>query len=91
VVSKTHNFCPSEAKVVRFQASLSSPSERNHARSALKRFFHPLAFAKQKILDLAWQKQRVLEPYCLSLSFKVASSIPQMPLRYDKLPPYHGE
>jgi hypothetical protein len=28
VASKTHNFCPSEAKVVRFQASLSSPSRR---------------------------------------------------------------
>jgi hypothetical protein len=38
---KTHIFFPSEEKYVRFQAPLSSPVERVHARSAFKRFFHP--------------------------------------------------
>jgi hypothetical protein len=40
-VPKTRNFCPSESKAARFQASLSS--SRNHARSAFKRFFSPTA------------------------------------------------
>jgi hypothetical protein len=44
VDSKTLNFFPSAEKAARFQASLFSPQERNHARSAFKRFFHPLAF-----------------------------------------------
>ena len=48
--SKTRNFCPSESKVTRFQAPLSSPSERNHARFAFKRFFHHIALAYLKAL-----------------------------------------
>ncbi|MGD8535340.1 MAG: hypothetical protein PVF66_05760 [Candidatus Aminicenantes bacterium] len=36
--SKTRSLCPSESKPARFQAALSSPAERNHARSAFKRF-----------------------------------------------------
>jgi hypothetical protein len=39
--SKTHLFYPSEVKEARFQASLSSPAERNRARSVFKRFFPP--------------------------------------------------
>ena len=50
--SKTRNFSPSEVKVARFQAPLSSPSERNHARFAFKRFFHHIALAYQSALDL---------------------------------------
>jgi hypothetical protein len=40
-IHKTRLFSPSEVKEARFQASLSSPAERNRARSAFKRFFHP--------------------------------------------------
>jgi hypothetical protein len=64
--SKTHNFCPSEAKVARFQASLSSPSERSHARSAFKRFFHLLAFAE--IISKRWGKSACDEPSTLTKS-----------------------
>ncbi len=42
-VSKTRWLCPSEAKPARFRASLFSPAERNHARSALKRFSQSLS------------------------------------------------
>jgi hypothetical protein len=62
--SKTRNFCPSEKKVARFQASLSSPSERNHARSAFKRFFHPLAFAES--IFRSWGKSACDEPSSLT-------------------------
>jgi len=46
-IQKTRNFCPSESKAARFQASLSQnrdcPYFVNHARSAFKRFFSPTA------------------------------------------------
>ena len=45
--SKTRCFCPSVSKVTRIKASLSSPSESNHARSAFLTVFHHTAFAKQ--------------------------------------------
>jgi len=60
--SKTRNFCPSEAKAARFQASLSQnrdcPYFVNHARFAFKRFFYLLAFAKLKYL-YCWGKSCV--------------------------------
>jgi len=39
--SKTRCFCPSESKATRIKASLSSPSERNRARSAFLTVFSP--------------------------------------------------
>ncbi len=45
--SKTRCFCPSESKATRIKASLSSPSERNLARSAFLTVFHHTAIAKQ--------------------------------------------
>jgi hypothetical protein len=46
--SKTRCFCPSVSKATRIKASLSSPSERNHARSAFLTVFHHTAIAKQE-------------------------------------------
>ncbi|MGB2845349.1 MAG: hypothetical protein WBC02_10880 [Candidatus Aminicenantaceae bacterium] len=61
--SKTRNFCPSEAKAARFQASLSQNRECpyfvNHARFAFKRFFLPAGLRKIKIFILLGQKLRV--------------------------------
>jgi len=45
--SKTRCFCPGESKATRIKASLSSPSESNHARSAFLTVFHHTAIAKQ--------------------------------------------
>jgi len=45
--SKTRCFCPSESKATRIKASLSSPPESNHARSAFLTVFHHTAIAKQ--------------------------------------------
>jgi len=45
--SKTRCFCPSVSKATRIKASLSSPSERNLARSAFLTVFHHTAIAKQ--------------------------------------------
>ncbi|MGB2764935.1 MAG: hypothetical protein WBC20_11035 [Candidatus Aminicenantaceae bacterium] len=60
--SKTRNFCPSESKAARFQASLSQNGSCthfvNHARFAFKRFFYLLAFAKLKYL-YRWGKSCV--------------------------------
>jgi len=39
--SKTRCFCPSESKATRIKASLSSPPERNLARSAFLTVFSP--------------------------------------------------
>jgi hypothetical protein len=47
--SKTRCFCPSVSKATRIKASLSSPPERNHARSAFLTVFHHTAIAKQGI------------------------------------------
>jgi hypothetical protein len=44
--SKTRCFCPSESKATRIKASLSSPLESNHARSAFLMVFHDTAIAK---------------------------------------------
>ncbi len=41
--SKTRCFCPSVSKATRIKASLSSPPERNHARSAFLTVFHHTA------------------------------------------------
>jgi hypothetical protein len=40
-------FAPGESKATQIKASLSSPSERNHARSAFLTVFHHTAIAKQ--------------------------------------------
>ncbi len=45
--SQTRCFCPGESKATRIKASLSSPSERNLARSAFLTVFHHTAIAKQ--------------------------------------------
>jgi len=47
--SKTRCFCPSVSKATRINASLSSPSESNRARSAFLTVFHHTAIAKQGI------------------------------------------
>jgi hypothetical protein len=47
--SKTRIFFPGEEKDTRFQASLSSPPERNRARSAFKQFSPPKSFRKIKV------------------------------------------
>jgi hypothetical protein len=64
VRSKTRWLFPSEKKSARFRASLFSPSERNHARSALKRFSHAQALAQ-------------LKKGKLSVSLRLARAFPQ--------------
>jgi hypothetical protein len=59
--SKTRIFCPSEAKTARFQASLSSPAERNRAPSAFKRFFPPKSLRRAWVLILLGQSLRVFD------------------------------
>ncbi|MBC8359008.1 MAG: hypothetical protein H8E54_08690 [Candidatus Aminicenantes bacterium] len=45
-IQKTRNFCPSESKAARFQASLPSPSRRGTMPALPSNgFFHPLSFA----------------------------------------------
>ena len=66
--SKTRIFFPSEEKDARFQASLSSPSERNRARSAFKRFFPPKSLRKIEVLVSLGQKCRVVGIHCPELS-----------------------
>ncbi|MBL7084295.1 MAG: hypothetical protein ISS41_11800 [Candidatus Aminicenantes bacterium] len=57
--SKTRNFCPSEAKAARFQASLSSPSRRGTMPAQPSNgFSYLLAFAKFKYLN-SWGKSCV--------------------------------
>ena len=46
--SKTRNFCPSESKAIRFKASLSSPLERNRARSPFLTVFSPYSLRQAK-------------------------------------------
>jgi hypothetical protein len=65
--SKTRIFYPSEAKNARFQASLSSPGKRNHARSAFKRFFPPKSLRRAWALITLGQSLRVF--HALSLIF----------------------
>jgi len=44
-IQKTRNFCPSESKAARFQASLSSPSRRGTMPTQPSNgFSHPLPF-----------------------------------------------
>ena len=59
--SKSRIFCPSEAKNARFQASLSSPTERNRARSAFKRFFPPKSLRRVWALIMLGQSLRVFD------------------------------
>jgi hypothetical protein len=49
--SKTRCFCPSESKATRIKASLSSPSERNHARSASLTVFSPYSLRQAREPD----------------------------------------
>jgi len=49
--SKTRCFCPSESKATRIKASLSSPSERNHARSASLTVFSPFSLRQARQSD----------------------------------------
>jgi hypothetical protein len=63
--SKTRIFCPSEAKNARFQASLSSPAERNRARAAFKRFFPPKSHRRVWVLNLLGQSLHVFDTISL--------------------------
>ena len=49
--SKTRCFCPSVSKATRIKASLSSPSERNHARSASLTVFSPYSLRQARESD----------------------------------------
>ena len=49
--SKTRCFCPSETKATRIKASVSSPSERNHARSAFLTVFSPYSLRQAREPD----------------------------------------
>jgi hypothetical protein len=49
--SKTGCFCPSESKATRIKASLSSPWERNHARSASLTVFSPYSLRQAREPD----------------------------------------
>jgi len=66
--SKTRIFFPSEEKDTRFQAPLSSPPERNRARSAFKRFFPPISLRRIGKLISLGQKLRVFGIHCPELS-----------------------
>ena len=66
--SKTRIFFPSEEKDTRFQASLSSPLERNHARSAFKRFFSPVSLRRIRVLISLGQSLRVSDALSLIYS-----------------------
>ena len=68
--SKTRIFYPSEAKNSRFQASLSSPTERNRARSAFKRFFPPKSLRRVWALIMLGQSLRVFD--ALSLIYNIS-------------------
>jgi len=64
--SKTRIFFPDEEKDTRFQASLSSPAERNHARSPFKRFFSPISLRRIEVLIPLGQRLRVFDSLSLS-------------------------
>jgi len=49
--SKTRCFYPSKSKATRFKASLSSPSERNRARSAFLTVFSPYSLRQVRAPD----------------------------------------
>jgi hypothetical protein len=66
--SKTRIFFPSEEKDARFQAPLSSPPERNRARSAFKRFFPPKSLRKIEVLISLGQRLRVFNALSLIYS-----------------------
>jgi hypothetical protein len=66
--SKTCIFFPSEEKDTRFQASLSSPAERNHARSAFKRFFSPISLRRIGLLISLGQSLHVFNATSLICS-----------------------
>jgi hypothetical protein len=65
---KTRIFFPSEEKDARFQAPLSSPAERNRARSAFKRFFPPKSLRKIEVLISLGQSLRVFDAFRLIFS-----------------------
>ncbi|MBL7082312.1 MAG: hypothetical protein ISS41_01620 [Candidatus Aminicenantes bacterium] len=58
-IQKTRNFCPSESKAARFQASLPSPSRRGTMPALPSNgFFHPLPFAYAfKKLMKGWREK----------------------------------
>jgi hypothetical protein len=66
--SKTHLFYPSEVKEARFQASLSSPAERNRARSVFKRFFPPRSLRRVWVLISLGQSLHVFDALSLIYS-----------------------
>jgi len=68
--SKTRIFFPSEEKDTRFQASLSSPTERNRARSAFKRFLLPISLRRIGLLISLGQSLCVFD--ALSLIYSIS-------------------
>jgi len=65
---KTRIFFPGEEKNARFQAPLSSPAERNRARSAFKRFFPPKSLRKIEVQISLGQSLRVFNALSLIYS-----------------------
>ncbi len=77
--SKTPIFFPSDEKDARFQAPLSSPAERNRARSAFKRFFLPKSLRKREVL-IFWGKSGVFsESTVLSFSYILGGRFHRLP------------
>jgi len=64
-VFKNTHFFPGEEKDARFQAPLSSPMERNRARSAFKRFFSHKSLRKRKAMISLGQSLRVFDALSL--------------------------
>jgi len=67
--SKTHCFCPSESKATRFKASLSSPSERNRARSAFLTVFSPYSLRQARCKEIGG-RPFFCRDYLFSLNIK---------------------
>jgi hypothetical protein len=57
-----------QSKDARFQAPLSSPAERNHARSAFKRFFSPISLRRIGLMISLGQSLRVFDALILIYS-----------------------
>jgi hypothetical protein len=65
--SKTRNFCPSEAKVARFQASLSSPFGRGTMPAQPSNGFFT-CWPSQIVFVIAGENQRALNLQHLTLT-----------------------
>jgi hypothetical protein len=84
---KTRIFFPSEEKEARFQAPLSSPAERNRARSAFKRFFPPKSLRKIEVLISLGQRLRVFDALSLIYVHPVITESEMLHLSFSVLRP----